>query len=315
MKNMRWLLAIWLVLLLAAFGCGGGAGGATAVDPAGTNDVSTGIDVANQADADGPDSTGPDTTGPDAVEPDGAGLDVASPNDGGFDGAGPDIVANCPGGSGCPCASQSACDSGLCLETSSGSRCAQLCTASCPAGYRCTAVPQGSDIVQACVASDARMCTPCLDNAACNPPGIIDARCVPMGEAGAFCGVGCQTTADCPSGSTCQATKDISGSAAKQCLPVDAAGAAAACTCSANAMALAGSTTCSKSLTADGKSLICSGKAACVSAGQPATCKANEPTPESCNGQDDDCDGQTDEASCDDNNACTQDKCESSAAK
>lgn len=290
MLNPRWNLAICLGLVTATLACGGGADSAAPVDPASSKDAEVGLDIAEPADADGPGDANPDTTSSDS--------------------ASPDASANCPGGNGCPCASQTACDSGLCLETSSGPRCAQLCSAGCPSGFRCTAVPQGSDIVQACVAVDARMCAPCLDNGACNPPGITDARCVPMGEAGAFCGVGCQTQADCPGGSACQTTKDTNGAGTKQCVPVDAKGSAAACSCSANAVALGASTTCSKSLVTEDKSVTCAGKASCSSAGQPATCLANEPAPESCNGLDDDCDGQTDEGSCDDGKACTQDSCE-----
>ena len=43
-------------------------------------------------------------------------------------------------------------------ETAAGKRCATACVGDCLAGFRCASLPQGSDILQACVAIDARLC-------------------------------------------------------------------------------------------------------------------------------------------------------------
>jgi hypothetical protein len=59
-----------------------------------------------------------------------------------------DVGPLCPGGVGCPCVEAAGCDTGLCLETPEGKRCADSCVGSCGTGQRCAAIPQGSDVIQ-----------------------------------------------------------------------------------------------------------------------------------------------------------------------
>ena len=182
--------------------------------------------------------------------------------------AGPDQT--CPGGADCPCAASDECDSGLCMEGADGNKCARTCVDSCPTGFACAQVPQGSDVLTVCVDKAARLCSPCEQSKDCNHPGVTSARCIAAGAAGNFCGSGCVGDSDCPKAHSCKDATDVDGNTTKQCLPVDSDGKLSACGCSPNAVALALKTTCSKSVALDGKELVCKGNAQCKEAGKPA---------------------------------------------
>lgn len=66
--------------------------------------------------------------------------------------AGDTLAKSCPGGSYCPCTSNSDCDSGFCIGEANKTYCAQPCVSACPAGFECKAVASGSgDKVSLCV--------------------------------------------------------------------------------------------------------------------------------------------------------------------
>ena len=218
---------------------------------------------------------------------------------------------SCPGGSGCPCTANKNCDSTLCIEGPDGRLCAQSCVDSCAKGFACAQLSRGSDLAVVCVSNWSRLCSPCEQTKDCNHAGVTGARCIASGAAGNFCGSGCATDGDCPSSYACKDTKDVDGTATKQCLPIDTAGKLASCTCSKNSVALALKTTCSKSIAEGGKELTCAGQALCTVVGDAPVCMAPAPEQEKCDGLDNDCDGDTDEGSCDDENVCTIDACDS----
>jgi hypothetical protein len=216
----------------------------------------------------------------------------------------------CPGSAGCTCDANTDCDGGLCIETGQGKRCAGTCVDTCDKGFLCAQVPVGSDVIGVCVDRWARLCAPCTESKDCAHPGITSNRCIDRGTAGNFCGSGCQFDSECPSGHQCKTAKDVDGNNTKQCLPVDTAGELAACQCNANAVLLASKSPCTKTVVDKGVELACTGQAQCKKAAEAATCVADEPETEKCDGVDNDCDGATDEQTCDDGNACSDDSCD-----
>ena len=261
-------------------------------------------DSANQGGGAADTAVAEDTSQEDTGAADTGAVDTAN-----VDSGGADVGPVCPGGAGCPCDANSDCDAGICLEGAQGKRCAQPCVDSCPSGFRCAQVPQGSDVVTVCVDASARLCSPCAESKDCIHPGVVDARCIDRGAAGAFCGAACKGDGDCPKGYACKDAKDVDGDTTSQCLPVDDGGALAACTCSKNAVSLGLKGVCSKAVVQGEVELVCAGELRCEAAGAAAVCKANEPGKETCDGADNDCDGETDEGGCDDGNACTTDSC------
>jgi hypothetical protein len=216
----------------------------------------------------------------------------------------------CPGGPGCPCTENKDCDGSLCIDTPQGKECARSCTTSCPDGFKCAVSGQGTDVVTICVPKQGKLCNPCMTSQACQAVGLEAASCVSHGEAGNFCGLACVQDADCPSEFTCQDMTTVEGAKVKQCAPKpDAKGQLSACTCSPAAIAASLSTTCMAATKGpDDKPATCPGQRTCTKDGLSA-CVSGGSTPEVCDGLDNDCNGKTDDASCDDNNACTQDVC------
>ncbi len=290
-------------------GGGDAGGGVDSVVDDGVNDpeIDAGSDdAAELQDGDGGDTAG-DDGGSDAGEStDAVGLDsdtagsdaAADATDGGED-AGP----GCPGGLGCACEQNDACDDGVCLAAQDGvKRCSKLCADAkdCAPGA-CAEVEGKAGKVKACVDPTAAWCAPCAADADCQVPGATGAACVDRGAAGGYCGVACEADADCPAGSTCQSGKSLSGADLKQCLPQGGA----ACACSGWAKAEKAATLCYASGLPGCKAEISCG-AEGLSACAPAKAGA-----ETCNGKDDDCDGVLDNgAACDDSNPCTTDACQ-----
>ncbi len=281
-------VALVLLALWAAAGCSddtsGAAGAQASSDSLATADVAVG-DAVEEEDA-----------SPDAVA-----LDIAGP-DGGV----------CPGSAGCTCAGNKDCDSGLCIQTPEGKQCAKTCTTTCQDGFQCVPVPgQGGDVVNICVPSAGKLCNPCLTSQDCQAIGLGPAACVSHGNAGNYCGVGCEADAGCPTGFECKELATTEGTKAKQCAPkADNAGAMAACACSPAAAAAELSTTCmAPAKDASGATVGgCPGQRKCTKEGL-STCSAPAAAAEICDGLDNDCNGKTDDTACDDSNACTQDLC------
>ncbi|MCB9740686.1 MAG: hypothetical protein H6747_15590, partial [Deltaproteobacteria bacterium] len=286
-----------LILLLAMQACSD--------DPT-TADTDTGAD-SSTATTDGAGGVGDSAGNNDATSG-----DTTADADGAGDAAAADTSA-CPGGSGCVCKGNADCDSGFCLETTDGPRCAATCVQDCPAGFSCVKAPNSADVVFVCVDQRARLCLPCTEHKDCQATGLTDARCVDHGDAGSFCGIGCGTAgseSECPSGFVCADAADADGGSALQCVPKPAAGSGTSgpgvCSCNANAVALAAKTPCQKAISGVA---TCKGEASCKEAGSAPLCEADEPGAEVCDGVDNDCDGATDEQTCDDSNSCTTDAC------
>lgn len=203
-----------------------------------------------------------------------------------------------PGAAGCPCTwLNSACDSGFCIETQDGERCAALCSSACPADSKCTtASGPGANAIYICVPKYARLCNPCDHNGACEAPGNGGARCVDFGDDAFFCGASCEVNEDCPAAYVCQQSLDVSGQTSKQCVPA----MGATCPCSPYAIQQKLSATCYASF----PGAQCQGKRTCLPAGAPdappggglSVCLADAPTAEVCDDlKDNDCNGETDE--------------------
>ena len=294
--------ALAVLALAAAAGCGDQA----TVDASGTaaETTSTADSSVSVGDTDDTAVVATDTvdgkTGTDLL----GGTDVATVGD---------TAAACPGAPGCACKEAKDCDGGFCIATPKGQICAKKCSASeCAADEKC--VQAGTtDVVNICVPKFAALCNPCSTNVQCQNQAATEAKCVDGGANGAFCGTACSADSDCATGYSCNDVKDIVGAATKQCVPKSSA----SCACTDYAIAQQLATKCFVA-TGDGK---CEGKRTCLpvgATGAPAggglsACIAPDVKPEECNGKDDDCDGQTDEATCNDNNVCTDDVCQSAA--
>ena len=199
------------------------------------------------------------------------------------DGPDPDVAApDCdaaPYGSFCPCDEAGDCFSGFCLQTANGKQCAEFCVDSCPQGFSCQAVSGGGpDLFFVCVERTTWLCMPCTDNGDCQVTGFDgEDRCVSYGDAGSFCGVGCDGADDCPDGYDC----DAGG----QCVR-----STGTCDCAPLHISLEAATACEIS-NAFGS---CAGERQCGEIGL-SVCDALEPVSEVCNGKDDNCSGVVDD--------------------
>jgi len=293
----------WQVALAALVGCSSSAAGSAAASGTDLVQDSASIDlIFGRA----PDAAGKADGAADAFA--GAGDSaVATP---GADGDGVDLGADvtqaCYGAAGCPCKENAECDTNLCIATPVGMQCAKNCFDVCPAGFKCSAVTAaGGDISTVCLPRWGALCNPCMVSSDCATLGVSGAACTDQGAAGHFCGAGCTSDADCPASYICNSVATVEAKNVKQCQP-----AAGECTCSPAAMAAQLSTECSApSKDASGAVLgTCKGVRGCGPAGLSA-CNAT-PMAEACNGADDNCNGQIDEGSCEDNNVCTLDICD-----
>jgi hypothetical protein len=222
-------------------------------------------------------------------------------------------TSNCPGEFGCPCTANSECDEGQCIETPTGKMCTSVCVDGCPDDkFKCVLSGVGPDAVSICIYADGNRCNPCNKNTECQITGHGDARCVDNGDAGAFCGTGCISDANCGEGFACSSITDITGEKSKQCVPTSGF-----CACSEVANTKELSTVCYNTI-GDAK---CAGTRTCLAvgnAGAPlggglSACIAASPEAEVCDGVDNDCDGDVDESTCDDNKQCTTDECDAAA--
>ncbi len=295
------LVALALVASVAA--CGSeddpATGGTDLDTEVSDEDATVGKDAGGESDVGGTDTN---TADPDT----GGGSDTGTTDTGDEADAGP----VCPGEPGCSCTSNDDCDYPYCIDTPKGKQCAKQCVNNCPTGFKCATVEgAGGDVATICVPEGGKLCNPCNTNQECGALGF-KAACVDRGDGGAFCGVDCKASEDCPGGYECKDVKDIAGNDVKQCV-VEKGGA---CGCSDEAMKNQLSTKCfvtaGESKCAGIRTCLADGEEGAPAGGGLSPCKAPDPEAEKCDALDNDCDGQTDEATCDDGNPCTDDKCD-----
>ncbi len=246
--------------------------------------------------------------------------EAADSGAGGTVDAPPSDVDACPGAAGCVCKADADCDTGRCLETPEGPRCAVPCVETCDEGFACKLITApGGDLTGFCVPRWNRLCNPCLASSDCVALTLDDSACVARGAEGAFCATACVKDADCPGDYACQAATSLEGKSGSYCTrraaggqPADATQPPTACPCSPQARAGSAKTLCTAQTTVDGKAVACGGTRSCDAAGL-TPCSAAAPTAEVCDGVDNDCDGATDDGTCDDNNACTSEVCSGDA--
>ena len=218
-----------------------------------------------------------------------------------------DRETSCEPGAGafnCPCDEPGDCRSGWCVPHLGDLVCSEICTNSCPDGWRCTQVASG-DFLYVCTSRLAHLCLPCLSSEGCHLEGGGEDVCVNHGPlAGSFCGGFCDGPADCPADFACQDVSSVEGKAYSQCMPMNGD-----CFCADRARTLKLSTTC----LVEGEAGTCLGERVCEADGLTA-CDAPTPAPEICaNLVDDDCDGLTDlddVADCFEPCICGDDLCE-----
>jgi len=256
--------SVYLLVVLSLAGCGAG----------------------EQTDADGGPSV--EVVPPDVGDANGP-LDGSAEKSPADDGADLDIVqdtaSKCPAGTGCPCADNQDCFSGVCAETMHGWECSLSCYSDedCPPGWLCLEIDtEGPGPVLGCIDPFAHLCRPCRGDDECEPPAPdIDGTCIEYGPEGSFCGVACEGDDYCPGGFTCQTVETARGTS-MQCL-TEGGGA---CPCTDKFAELGFITECY----VENDFGKCLAERTCEE-----ECPAPEPANEDCNGLDDDCDGDTDE--------------------
>jgi hypothetical protein len=189
---------------------------------------------------------------------------------------------------GCPCARNSDCLDGLCIEGLDGGVCTRPCVAECPAGFDCLlSTAFGTDPLSICVPQHTRLCRPCRSNDECqsgNDP--FPAYCVPAADPndGSFCASSCAARG-CPDGYSCEDVALAEGGTARQCMPTDGT-----CECRDSWSDFGYSTACAIT-NAFG---TCGGARYCDEGGLTA-CEGPLASPEICDGEDNDCNGTPDD--------------------
>jgi len=249
-------LAVFVTLSSAVVACGGG--GAPA---AGTPDASVSDHLPEvQSDVE----TGPDSQN---LDPGWAGdwafLDGYEPADGAF-------LA--------PCATNTDCLSGFCVEGPEGPICTKTCLGAgdCPPDYSCIGIVNTyPDVVFVCLPKFGRVCTPCTQDSQC-----AGGQCVAFPD-GRACTVPCEQDQDCANPYRC---REVGNLEERYCLPPSGT-----CACRP---ADAGVKRFCEVTNEHG---TCFGYETCDPAVGFSGCDARIPAPEDCNGLDDDCNGVPDD--------------------
>ena len=226
-----------------------------------------------------------------------------------------DLPLGCEPGEGCfgdQCTENGQCQSGWCVENMGEGICTISCEQECPAGWTCSQVGVGPDILFLCISDFANLCKPCSINSDCKTVGGADDVCIDYGDGGNFCGGLCTEGGNCPWGFSCEEAVTVEGVEVTQCVAD-----AGVCPCTGKSVQLSLATPCQ----VVNEFGVCTGMRVCDEDGL-SDCDAGTPDIEVCNGVDDDCDGDVDEPEevggdyvnlCDDGNACTEETCDGEA--
>ena len=181
---------------------------------------------------------------------------------------------------GAPCAENTDCSSGYCVEGPKGSVCTQTCLEECPSGYACKGVQNtGADVIFLCVPLGGTFCAPCTDDVQCN-----GGRCAAVENAGA-CTFDCDTATDCPTGYECLTMKAFEGGTEfKGCIPPNET-----CTCNAQTFGL------KRPCVSKNDYGTCTGFETCSEGKGWQGCDAEVPTQEICDNKDNNCSGLVDD--------------------
>ena len=219
-----------------------------------------------------------------------------------------DAPLACPGGAGCPCASNVACDIGLCLPTPAGRQCARPCFDTCPHAYICAPapLPGGGDAITICVPAHGLICDPCTTDQDCAVPGLAGTGCLAYDHGERFCAGPCaaEGAPACPDGSHCATTTTVGGQAGSFCVRDAPVADAPTCPCTPHAVEAKLTTTCEvDKLGANGELLErCAGVRLCAPDGAPVCSEVSGPGAVCVDAQ---CVGKAEKAACDDGDPCT----------
>ncbi len=253
----RWTLLPGLLLCVA---CGSGAVGTVEKDQEPGADLPPSVEV---------------------VLPDGGGTDAPLLDLLPFDGLPPNDIPAPPGDFGKPCASNSDCESGFCLQISEDeSVCTITCVEECPKEWLCKGMETPPDWVFVCVPPGSSYCSECQDESDCPYKGD---RCLSVGETGSYCLADCSGGQPCPAHTECLAHPDGEPGEAF-CQPTTGS-----CVCDHE---LNGTTQDCSVANEHGK---CFGEQLCDGPAGWTPCDASVPAPESCDGFDENCNGEVDE--------------------
>jgi hypothetical protein len=200
------------------------------------------------------------------------------------DGRGLDISVDAviqPGTFKAPCETDLDCNSGVCLEITSGVNvCSEECIDDCPEDWECRGISQeGSQVSFLCFPPLDRLCQPCMTDVSCTGGANL---CLDIGGV-LNCGRDCSNLS-CPNGYQCVTATSIEGATALQCVPTNGH---CQCTPENSGKAFA--------CEIENEFGACQGQQLCQEDGSMTTCDADDPEAEVCDDTDNDCDGFVDE--------------------
>ncbi len=189
------------------------------------------------------------------------------------------------------CMSDRDCPSDICLQELAVGICAEPCDAQggCyKQDWGCFPIYSDAGPTQPlCLPHVSVLCMPCSGDVDCSTlDGSFSGRCLQLATEGSFCGFSCIAHTDCPDGYTCKAF-DFGDGLAGQCQPK-----IEQCVCNEIGKRTVWTVECD----IENEFGACPGTNQCPPAGS-ATCTAQVPLEDVCNGLDDNCDGEVDNSS------------------